>query len=97
MFVLTRVGHDRAGASDYILIFRSGEKDPWSRMPEQAQELISWKQLRSATDVDSGEDYEYTYSVRLASKATPERVVGSMANGRFRQVTVIAPENHLDL
>ena len=97
MFVLTRVGHDRAGASDYILIFRSGEKDPWSRMSDQARDLISWKQLRSATDVDSGEDYEYTYSVRLASKATPERVVGSLANGRFRQVTVIAPENHLDL
>ncbi|HET6305188.1 MAG TPA: DUF4956 domain-containing protein [Myxococcota bacterium] len=95
--VLSKMGHDRAGSSDYILIFRSGEKEPWSVIPEEARQLISWRQLRSATDVDSGEEHEFTYSVRLAPKTAPEKVVGAMGNGRIRQVTMIAPENHLDL
>jgi hypothetical protein len=95
--VLSKMGHDRAGSSDYILIFRSGEKEPWSVLPEEARQLISWRQLRSATDVDSGEEHEFTYSVRLAPKTAPEKVVGAMGNSRIRQVTMIAPENHLDL
>lgn len=94
---LAKLGHDRAGASDYVLIFRSGEKEPWSVMPEEARNLIAWRQLRSATDVNAGADYEFTYSVRLAPKATPEKVVGSIGNGRMREVTLIAPENHLEL
>jgi hypothetical protein len=97
MLMLTKIGHDRAGSSDYILIFRSEEKDPWSKLPEAAQDLISWRQLRSATEIDAGQDTEFTYSVRLAPKTTPERIVGSVSNGVMRQVTMIAPENHLDL
>jgi hypothetical protein len=97
MLVLSRIGHDRAGSSDYILIFRSHDREPWKGLSEDAQRLISWKQLRSATDIDAGDEFEYTYSVRLARDATPEGVVGNLANGRIRQVSVIAPENHLDL
>jgi uncharacterized membrane protein YhiD involved in acid resistance len=97
MLLLSRIGHSMAGASDYILIFRSDHKEPWNRLPEEAQRQISWKQLRTATDVNSGSEYEYTYSVRLAPKASPERIVGDLTNGHFRQVTMIAPENHLDL
>jgi uncharacterized membrane protein YhiD involved in acid resistance len=95
--LMSKAGHDRPGSGDYILIFRSGQKDPWNELPEEAQKLIKWRQLRSATDIDSGKDFEYTYSVRLASQASAERIVGEMANGKIRQVTVIAPENHLDL
>jgi hypothetical protein len=60
--------------------------------------MISWKQLRGATDVNSGGEFEYTYSVRLARRASPERIVSEFSdNGGIRDVTLIAPENHLDL
>ncbi len=95
--VLSKIGYDRAGASDYILIFRSGLKEPFEALPADTQKLIAWKQLRSATDVNSGSEFEYTYNVKLASKATPERIIGELTNGKIRQVSVIAPENHLDL
>lgn len=95
--IMSRAGHDRAGSSDYILIFRSDKKDPWSELPAEAQSLVAWKQLRGATEIDHGRDVEYTYNVRLASKASPERIVSEFSNGTMHQVTVIAPENHLDL
>ncbi len=94
---MSKIGHDGVGSADYILIFRSNHKDPWNSLPPEAQRLIAWKQLRSATDIDSGREFEYTYSVRLASKASPERMVGELSNGVMHQVTVIAPENHLEL
>ncbi len=97
MMVMSKVGHDKAGSSDYILIFRSDQKEPWEKIKPEAQALVSWKQLRGATDIDSGKDFEYTYSVRLASRATPERMVGELSNGVIRQVTLITPENHLEL
>ena len=95
--VLSKVGHDRVGSADYILIFRSQYKEPWAEVPAESQKLLAWKQLRSATDVDSGSEFEYTYNVKLSPKATPERIVGELSNGKIRQVTMIAPENHLDL
>jgi uncharacterized membrane protein YhiD involved in acid resistance len=95
--VMSKVGHDKAGSSDYILIFRSGEKEPWERMKPEARSLISWRQLRGATDVGVNGDFEYTYSVRLSPKVNPERVVNELSNGVVRQVTMITPENHLDL
>ncbi|MDZ7342967.1 MAG: DUF4956 domain-containing protein [candidate division KSB1 bacterium] len=96
--VMSKIGHDRAASSDYILIFRSNQKEPWEALPPTAQDLISWKQLRGATDVDSGKEFEYTYNVRLASRTSPERIVSEFSrNGAVRQVTMIAPENHLDL
>jgi uncharacterized membrane protein YhiD involved in acid resistance len=96
--VMSKVGHGRVGSADYILIFRSNQKEPWSAVSPSAQDMISWKQLRGATDVDSGKEFEYTYNVRLASKASPEHVVSEFGkNGTIRQVTMIAPENHLDL
>lgn len=97
--LLSRIGYDRAGASDYVLIFRSDRKEPWRELAPEAQGLVAWKQLRSATDVDSGKEFEYTYSVRLANEASPERVVTAFSNGTgaARQVALIAPENHLDL
>jgi uncharacterized membrane protein YhiD involved in acid resistance len=95
--VLTRVGHNSVGSADYILIFRSNQKDPWQAISSDAREMISWKQLRGATDLDSGKDFEYTYSVRLARKASPEAIVGAFSDGVVREVTMIAPENHLEL
>jgi uncharacterized membrane protein YhiD involved in acid resistance len=95
--VLTRVGHNSVGSADYILIFRSNQKDPWQAISPDAREMISWKQLRGATDLDSGKDFEYTYSVRLARKASPEAIVGAFSDGVVREVTMIAPENHLEL
>jgi uncharacterized membrane protein YhiD involved in acid resistance len=95
--VLNRVGHNSVGSADYILIFRSNQKDPWQAISPDAQEMISWKQLRGATDLDSGKDFEYTYSVRLARKASPEAIVGAFSDGVVREVTMIAPENHLEL
>ena len=95
--VMSRVGHDRVSSADYILVFRSNEKEPWAALPNQAREMISWKQLRGATDVDHGQEFEYTYSVRLAPSASPERIVRELSNGVARQVTVITPENHLEL
>lgn len=97
--LLSRVGYDRAGASDYVLIFRSDRNEPWRDLTPEAQGLVAWKQLRSATDIDAGNEFEYTYSVRLADKASPERVVTAFSNGTgaARQVALIAPENHLDL
>ncbi len=95
--IMSKVGHDRAGSADYILIFRSNEKEPWQKINPEAQALLSWKQLRGATDINSGKDFEYTYSVRLANKATPEKIVGELSNGVIRQVTLITPENHLEL
>jgi len=96
--VMSKIGHASTGSADYILIFRSDKKDPWDTLSTEAQNLISWKQLRGATDVNSGSEFEYTYNVRLASKAKAESVVGHFGkNGAMRQVTMIAPENHLDL
>lgn len=96
--VMSKIGHGGAGSADYILIFRSNQKEPWSSVSPAAQDLIAWKQLRGVTDVDSGNEFEYTYNVRLASKASPERIVGEFGkNGGMKQVTMITPENHLDL
>jgi uncharacterized membrane protein YhiD involved in acid resistance len=95
--VLHVVGHNAVGSSDYILIFRSHETDPWSKLPEEAQSMVAWKQLRGATEIVHGQDYEYTYSIRLASKTAPERIVGAVSNGVAREVTLITPENHLEL
>ena len=95
--VMTKVGNNKPGSSDYILIFRSNQKEPWKAINQEAQSMIKWKQLRGATDVDHGQEFEYTYSVRLASKASPESIVGSLSNGVVRQVTLITPENHLEL
>lgn len=96
--VMSKIGHDRASSSDYILVFRSNQKEPWNALPPTAQDLISWKQLRGATDIDSGEEFEYTYNVRLASRTSPERIVSEFGrNNVVHQVTLIAPENHLDL
>jgi len=96
--VMSKIGHGGAGSADYILIFRSNQKEPWNAVSPVAQDMISWKQLRGVTDVDSGSEFEYTYNVRLASKASPERIVGEFGkNGGMKQVTMITPENHLDL
>ena len=95
--LMSKIGHDRVGSADYILVFRSQHKEPWAAIPEESQKLISWKQLRSATDVDSGSEFEYTYNVKLSPKAAPEQVVRELSNGKMRQVAMIAPENHLDL
>lgn len=96
--VMSKVGAHKASSADYILIFRSDKKEPWDHLPPGAQELISWKQLRGATDVDAGKEFEYTYNVRLASKANAESVVGAFSgNETARQVTMIAPENHLEI
>jgi uncharacterized membrane protein YhiD involved in acid resistance len=96
--VMTKIGHDRASSADYILIFRSNQKEPWNTFSPAAQDMVAWRQLRGATDVDSGKEFEYTYNVRLASKTAPERVIGEFGkNEAIRQVTMIAPENHLDL
>jgi len=95
--VVSKLSNSRVSSADYILIFRSEERDPWNILPTQAQKLVSWKQLRSATDVDSGKDFEYTYSVRLASHTSPEKMVAEIGNGKIRQVALLAPENHLDL
>ncbi len=96
--VMSKIGHGGAGSADYILIFRSNQKEPWNMLSPTAQDLIPWKQLRGVTDVDSGTEFEYTYNVRLASKASPERIIGEFGkNGAMKQVTMITPENHLDL
>lgn len=97
--VMSKMGNTKPGSSDYILIFRSDDKEPWSKLDPETQSMIKWKQLRGATDVDHGKEFEYTYSVRLAGKATPERIIRGISNGSgaFRQVTLITPENHLEL
>ncbi len=95
--VMTKAGHNQASSADYILIFRSDRQDPWEALPAGAKELISWRQLRGVTDIAQGQDFEYTYSVRLTSKASPERVATEFSNGVARQVTMITPENHLEL
>jgi len=97
VILMTRIGYDSANSADYILVFRSNQKDPWKTLPPETQDMISWKQLRGATDVDQGKDYEFTYSVRLARKATPEGIVSGISGNGIRQVTMIAPENHLEL
>ncbi|MFQ5632890.1 MAG: DUF4956 domain-containing protein [bacterium] len=96
--MMSKIGHHKAASADYILIFRSDKKEPWDAMPQAAQDLITWKQLRGATDINAGKEFEYTYNIKMAPKASPERVVGEMSsNGAVRQVTMIAPENHLEL
>lgn len=95
--LLSSIGHGAVGSADYILIFRSAETDPWSKLPEEAQSMIAWKQLRGATEIQHGQEYEYTYSIRLAPKAAPERIVGAVSNGVAREITLITPENHLEL
>ena len=97
VLVMSRAGHDRAGSADFILIFRSDVKEPWNKLPDGAQSLIAWKQLRGATEIVPGGEVEYTYNVRLAAKASPERIISDLSNGTMRQVTMIAPENHLEL
>lgn len=97
VLVMHRAGHDRAGSGDYILIFRSNEKEPWEKLPVEAQSLVAWKQLRGATELGPHDEIEYTYNVRLASKVSPERIVSGLSNGVMHQVTMIAPENHLEL
>lgn len=94
---MTKIGHNSAVSGDYILIFRSNHKEPWEALPPEAQKLIAWKQLRGVTDIDQGMDFEYTYSVRLAPEVAPESIAGNFSNGVARQVTMIAPENHLEL
>ncbi len=96
--LMSKIGHAGAGSADYILIFRSNQKEPWNLLSPTAQDLIPWKQLRGVTDVDSGTEFEYTYNVRLAAKTSPERLIGEFSkNGAMKQVTMITPENHLDL
>ena len=95
--VMSKIGYDQASSGDYILIFRSDQKEPWSALPSDAQKLVRWRQLRSANDVDSGKEFEYTYNIRLASKATPERIVREFAVGKIHQLSVIAPENYIEL
>lgn len=96
--MIPRVSYTRAAASDYILVFRSSHKEPWTALSEEAQNLVTWRQLRGATDADHGSVFEFTYNVRLGSKATPEAVVREISNTKdITQVTLIAPENHLDL
>ena len=99
--VMSKIGNDGIASADYVLVFRSRNEEPWNYVKSETRDLISWKQLRGVTDVDHGQDYEYTYNVRLRSKASAERLVGELgngaSNGTFRQVTMIAPENHLDL
>ncbi len=95
--VISKIGGSKAGSADYIMIFRSEHKDPWEKIKPEAHSLISWKQLRGATDLNQGKDFEYTYSIRLAPKASPEHVVSAMSNGVVRNVTIITPENHLEI
>ncbi len=95
--LMSKIGHDKAGSADYIMIFRSEHSEPWEKVKPEAQSLIAWKQLRGATDLDHGKEFEYTYSIKLAPKASPERVIGAMSNGAVRQVTIITPENHLEI
>ena len=95
--VMSKIGNAKPGSADYILIFRSNHKEPWKAINPEAQSLIKWKQLRGATDVNEGKEFEYTYSVRLANRASAESVVGTLSNGVVRQVTLITPENHLEL
>ena len=97
VIVMSKIGHDKPGASDYILIFRTDQKEPWNTVDPSIQEQIKWKQLRGATDIDNGKEFEYTYSLRFARKASPEKMVGEITNGSIRQVTLIAPENHLEI
>lgn len=94
--MMSKIG-GKAGSADYIMIFRSEHKDPWEKIMPEARSLISWKQLRGATDINQGKDFEYTYSIRLAPKASPESIVGAMSNGAVRNVTIITPENHLEI
>lgn len=96
--VMARIGHDRAASSDYILVFRSDQKEPWNSLLPEAQQLVTWKQLRGASNVGSGQEFEYTYNVRLAPAAAPERIVSAFSHSdTIRQVALIAPENHLDI
>jgi uncharacterized membrane protein YhiD involved in acid resistance len=96
--IMSKIGHAGAGSADYILIFRSHQKEPWNAVSPVVQDLIAWKQLRGITDIESGAEFEFTYNVRLASKASPERVVGEFGKGgAVHQVTMITPENHLEL
>jgi len=96
-FVLTKTGYSGVSSADYILIFRSDQKEPWKALPEETQKLISWKQLRGATDIDGGKNFEFTYNIRLASNVSPERIVGEFSSDVAHDVTLITPENHLEL
>jgi uncharacterized membrane protein YhiD involved in acid resistance len=94
---LYRVGHDKAGSADYILVFRSKLKEPWQSVSEETKKLLSWKQLRGATELPGESEFEYTYSVRLAPKVAPEKIITSMSNGNIGKITMITPENHLEI
>lgn len=89
-------GHGGLGSADYILVFRSGLPDPWGQLPEPAQALLSWKQLRGATKM-GGELVEYTYAVRLAPRASAEQVLHALSGDLVQDVTLITPENHLEI
>lgn len=97
VIAMTKIGHNKPGAADYIVIFRSDQKEPWKTVDPSIQSLIKWMQLRGATELNNGSDFEYTYSLRFADKAAPEKLIGEISNGSIRQVTLIAPENHLEL
>lgn len=92
---LYAVGYGALGSADYVLVFRSREADPWAKLPQEARDLVAWRQLRGATDI--GDDFEYTYSIRLAPKVAPERVATALRGDVAREVTLITPENHLEL
>ena len=97
VIVMSKIGYSKPGSSDYIVIFRSNQKEPWNTVDSSVQSLIKWKHLRGATELDNGKEFEYTYSLRFAAKASPEKLIGEITNGSIRQVTLIAPENHLEL
>jgi hypothetical protein len=99
--VMSKFGRDGVSSGDYVLVFRSSEEEPWEQVNPDVRSQITWKQLRGVTDLGHGKDFEYTYNVRLRPKTSAERLAGQLgnggSNGTFRQVTMIAPENHLDL
>jgi uncharacterized membrane protein YhiD involved in acid resistance len=98
VLVLSKVGFDGAASSDYILVFRSATKSPLESLPAETQQMLAWKQLRSASDSNGAGEVEYTYNVRMAGQASPDRLVGALSEkGGLSQVTLIAPENHLDV
>ena len=93
---LSRAGHDGVGSADYILVFRSESPEPWAQFSEEAHAFIAWHQLRGATTLKAGQT-EFTYSIRLAPRAQPEQVVATLRGDLVHDLTLIVPENHLEL
>ncbi len=89
-------GHGSLGSADYILVFRSDQPEPWDKLPEATRSLVGWKQLRGATRL-SGPETEYTYTIRLAQGASAEQVVNALTGDVLHDLTLITPENHLEL